>query len=123
MTMSNTAAKRRVSLSLDTTMPFDALIMNRLERLPQSRRHEWLRGLLVQGFQAECRLLRELEEEGAAQHPALPVRAIDAQRLPTSDESIDVDRVPTPSVPAVAAADSRSANGAVSLAMLRKVIG
>jgi hypothetical protein len=36
----------------------EAILMNRLERLPLSRRQEWLRGLLVQGFRAECQALR-----------------------------------------------------------------
>lgn len=43
--------------------------MNRLERIPTTRRQEWLRGLLVQGFRSECLALRgvpERREPGSA---------------------------------------------------------
>ena len=43
--------------------------MNRLERIPTTRRQEWLRGLLVQGFRSECQALRCLpgkREPGSA---------------------------------------------------------
>ena len=37
--------------------------MNRLERIPTTRRQEWLRGLLVQGFRSECQALRGVPEK------------------------------------------------------------
>ena len=37
--------------------------MNRLERIPTTRRQEWLRGLLVQGFRSECLALRRVPEK------------------------------------------------------------
>ena len=43
----------RVVLQLDTRIALEAIILNRLERIPKARRQEWLRGLLVQGFRQE----------------------------------------------------------------------
>lgn len=51
---------QRITLQLDTRITLEALILNRLERIPKARRQEWLRGLLVQGFRAECRTLRDV---------------------------------------------------------------
>ena len=45
-------------LHLDTRITLEAIILNRLERIPSARRQEWLRGLLVQGFRVECQTLR-----------------------------------------------------------------
>lgn len=53
----------RLTLQLDLHIAFEALILNRLDRLPSSRHQEWLRGLLVQGFRAECQLLRNVPEQ------------------------------------------------------------
>ena len=47
-----------ITLQLDTRIALEAIILNQIERVPARRRQEWLRGLLVQGFRAECRLLR-----------------------------------------------------------------
>lgn len=54
-------AGRNIALKLDPRMALEALILNRLGRLPRTRRPEWLRGLLVQGFVSECRMLRTVE--------------------------------------------------------------
>ena len=48
----------RITLQLDSRIALEAIILNRIERVPARRRQEWLRGLLVQGFRAECQLLR-----------------------------------------------------------------
>jgi hypothetical protein len=49
---------QRIFLQLDPRIALEAIILNQLERIPQARRQEWLRGLLVQGFRAECQVLR-----------------------------------------------------------------
>jgi hypothetical protein len=56
--MAKTKPGYRVVIQLDPRVALEAILMNRLERLPLSRRQEWLRGLLVQGFRAECQALR-----------------------------------------------------------------
>jgi len=50
-------------LQLDTRIALEAIILNRLQRIPTNRRQEWLRGLLVQGFRQECLALRGTMDE------------------------------------------------------------
>jgi hypothetical protein len=58
-------------LQLDTRIALEAIILNRIERVPVRRRQEWLRGLLVQGFRSECQMLRTTEvEHGNSQQTA-----------------------------------------------------
>ncbi len=52
-----------IVVQLDPRMALEAIIGNRLERIPATRRQEWLRGLLMQGFRAECLALRSVPEK------------------------------------------------------------
>ncbi|MEW5756435.1 MAG: hypothetical protein AB1810_09020 [Pseudomonadota bacterium] len=52
-------------LQLDPRVAFEALVLSRLERIPEARRQEWLRGLLVQGFRHECQGLKAAQDEVA----------------------------------------------------------
>ena len=61
--MAKSTGANRLTLHLDPRVAFEALILNRLERIPKSRRQEWLRGLLVQGFRQECQSLRVVQGE------------------------------------------------------------
>jgi hypothetical protein len=61
--MAKSAGGKRIVLQLDPRVAFEALILNRLERIPEGRRQEWLRGLLVQGFRQECQSLRVVVDE------------------------------------------------------------
>mgnify|MGYP007022268041 CR=1 FL=1 len=61
--MAKTTGSKRIALQLDPRVAFEALILNRLERIPETRRQEWLRGLLVQGFRQECQSLRVVQDE------------------------------------------------------------
>ena len=61
--MAKAAGGKRVFLQLDIRVTLEALILNRLERVPEGRRQEWLRGLLVQGFRYECQSLRIAQDE------------------------------------------------------------
>jgi hypothetical protein len=67
--MAKATPGHRIVLQLDPRVALEAIILNRLERIPTTRRQEWLRGLLVQGFRSECQALRSAPE--------------DAQRSPT----------------------------------------
>lgn len=53
-----TATQQRVTILLDVRIPLEALILNRLTRLPAERRTDWLRCLLVTGFSSECRAIK-----------------------------------------------------------------
>ena len=48
----------RLVLHLDLRITLEAIILNRVECIPATRRQEWLRGLLVQGFRSELQALR-----------------------------------------------------------------
>ncbi|MCG7872647.1 MAG: hypothetical protein JAZ11_11155 [Candidatus Thiodiazotropha lotti] len=61
--MAKTKPGHRVVVHLDLRIALEAIIMNRLECIPTTRRQEWLRGLLVQGFRSECMALRGLPEK------------------------------------------------------------
>jgi hypothetical protein len=63
MARNSTRHGHRITLQLDTRITLEAIILNRMERIPKARRQEWLRGLLVQGFRVECRVLREVPRE------------------------------------------------------------
>ncbi|WXG51865.1 MAG: hypothetical protein RNU03_13825 [Candidatus Sedimenticola sp. (ex Thyasira tokunagai)] len=57
--MAKANSRNRVVLQLDPRIALEAIILNRLERIPKARRQEWVRGLLVQGFRIECQVQRE----------------------------------------------------------------
>jgi len=56
--MTKANPRNRIVLQLDERIALEAIILNRRERIPATRRQEWLRGLLVQGFRSECQTLR-----------------------------------------------------------------
>lgn len=63
-------------ISLDTRVPLEAMILQRLYRLPQSRQNEWLRQLLLLGFRSECQAIRSQQ--------ALPAHAMPMRQQSTS---------------------------------------
>lgn len=60
--MAKASGRNRIVLQLDPRIALEALILNRIERVPKARQQEWLRGLLVQGFQVECQVCREVSD-------------------------------------------------------------
>ena len=71
---------RRVSVRLDPGLLVEALILKRLDTVPKRRHPDWIRALLVQGFLAESRVVRQLKGP-AAEHP------IAKRRVPPSPGS------------------------------------
>jgi hypothetical protein len=122
--MSATAIGRRLVLKLDADMPFESLILQRLIRLPASRRHDWLRTLLVEGFKAECRSLRELQGGVHGNPDTLPMGAGNAASESGGDGHVaqpaPVTRARTAITPAKG---SCPAEASVTFASLRRVIG
>lgn len=47
-------APRRLTVTLDPEFPVERCILSRLQRLRRGRGQEWLRGLLVAGYQHEA---------------------------------------------------------------------
>ena len=54
---------QRLVLHLDLRITLEAIILNRVECIPATRRQEWLRGLLVQGFRSEFQALRGAQDD------------------------------------------------------------
>jgi len=71
---------RRVTVRLDPGLLVEALILKRLNTVPKRRHPDWIRALLVQGFLAECRVVRQLA--GTASENAFAKR-----RMPPSPGS------------------------------------
>jgi len=57
--MTSRRSTQQIVLVLDTRLPWESLLVNRWQDLPPERRSEWLRGVLLQGFRAECQSLRQ----------------------------------------------------------------
>ena len=122
--MADRGGGQRLCLQLDLRMAFEALILQRLQRIPTGRRQEWLRGLLVQGFLDECRLRREAGGEVCA-----PPRAA-TPRQGTAFAGWLTERSPTPQPPPAPNADRCDPPRPAAVdtndkpfAHLRKVIG
>ena len=115
---------QRIALKLDLSIAFEALILNRLRRLPESRRTEWLRGLLVQGFQSECRALRKLQHAGQTGADAPWNQNVAAhQSVPAINRQSLVPRPKTSPQAEPVAMKAQQPGTTVSFAALRKVIG
>jgi len=53
----------RVTIQLDPRVALESVLLNRHRQLPVTRRQEWLRGLLVQGFRSEIETLRGTSDD------------------------------------------------------------
>ena len=116
---------QRIALKLDVGMAFEALILNRLARLPNTRRQEWLRRLLVQGFQCECLALRKLQRrlEPEREVPPSGQKLAAHQSLPpVRHQAPRQERMTVPQADSTAI-NTQQPGGKVSFAALRKVIG
>ncbi|MEL0585492.1 MAG: hypothetical protein AAES65_11530 [Candidatus Thiodiazotropha sp. (ex. Lucinoma kazani)] len=100
----------RVAIQLDSRIALEAIILYRLHGMPNARRQEWLRGLLVQGFRQECQDLRGMSEERR-----LSSTMAYAPRLASVAKATPREEIPVPPQ-AVAPSDK-------PFAALRKVIG
>ena len=107
---------QRVSVQLDSRITLEAHILYQLERLPASRRQEWLRGLLVQGFRAECQFLRSV---AAGTTPHLMWRP---KHLWAGKVVQPIERV-TPVMTAVSSALTTTRSAVKPYAALGQVIG
>jgi len=129
--MAKTTAGKRIALQLDPRVAFEALILNRLERIPDVRRREWLRGLLVQGFRHECQLLRVVQDELVPQPMRPPQGQGVSTRQPRTAFAAWLAQPSAPSAPPATETETTpvavEANNATvqgkPFAGLRKVIG
>ncbi len=98
---------------LDPRVGLEAILLNRWERLPPNRRQEWLRNLLVQGFRAECQLLRAGNEGSRRTVPTAFTQWLTEAAAPP----------PAPEIPVVTPTTHVAENTTKPFAALRKVIG
>lgn len=122
------ATQHRLNVCLDTRVPLEAVILNRLQRLPQPRQSDWLKNLLVTGFSAECQTLRLQaavpSPQGVFEHP---YRSTSARTPPSGGEALHRGTA-TPAEPddrrsVEAPTMVRSANAAKPFAHLKSIIG
>ena len=126
--MTKATAGKRIALLLDPRVAFEALILNRLERIPEVRRQEWLRGLLVQGFRQECQSLRVVQDEVVPQPMRPPQGQGVSTRQPRTAFAAWLAQRSAPRVIETAATPAAvevntAAGQAKPFAGLRKVIG
>ena len=110
--MPNRGPGTRVAVQLDDRIALEAIILSRLRRVPENRRQEWLRGLLVQGFRQEC---RTLQETAVAKRPP-PVMAFSSR--PEGGRGSSNNPVVNPKLPQPTAGSAGK-----PFAVLGKVIG
>jgi len=101
---------QRVAFKLDGAIAFEALLLTRLAQLPATRRQEWLRGLLVRGFERECLSLRAIQrdEQKHAKPPPTEAMAVEPPAAPQASSARPI---------------AGNVDNVVSFASLRKVIG
>lgn len=126
--MAKATVGKRIMLQLDPRVTFEVLILNRLERIPDGRRQEWLRGLLVQGFRQECQSLRVVQDDVDPQPIRPPQRQGVSTRQPRTAfadwlaQPAAPPDMPTKTTP-VAVEANTAADQRKPFAGLRKVIG
>lgn len=56
---------QQISVSLDTRIPLEAMVLQRLRRLPKDRQNDWLRQLVLTAFQSECHTIKSEQRQPA----------------------------------------------------------
>lgn len=54
---------QQIKVSLDTRIPLEAMVLQRLHRLPRDRQNEWLRQLVLTGFRSECHVIKSEQSQ------------------------------------------------------------
>jgi hypothetical protein len=114
--VAKTKPGQRIVLQLDPRIALEAIILNRWERIPATRRQEWLRGLLVQGFRSECQALRG-SSDGATRRPESGLKN---RKVSDAQKSVCLAE-PKPVVATVTHSQANTANK--PFAALGKVMG
>ncbi len=88
---------QQISLSLDRRIPLEAILLQRLQRLPRDRQNEWLRQLLSVGFRSECQVIKS---EQILPAPNLISRAWSTHTVMEGCHPIDTDNHHSADTPA-----------------------
>jgi hypothetical protein len=115
-------AKPCIGVNLDAGIAVEALLLEKLAKLPEARREEWLRCLLLKGFQKECHELQKLSCRAPRSSVAISPRAADELR--STDFRATAASTPEAPTTSPRASDApQSPVTIVSLTALRKMIG
>ncbi|MDE0251028.1 MAG: hypothetical protein OXK72_08530 [Gammaproteobacteria bacterium] len=122
--MARTVHGMRTVVRLDSRIALEAILLNRYERVPKTRREEWLRRLLVQGFLSECRAVQGVQERPQHRQKAFGDWLVQESntRASAPGTAITAPTSPPPCRPPGPAQVS-DAGGAGKFAALRAVIG
>lgn len=114
-----------LTICLDRRIPLEALVVNRLQRLPVLRRDEWLRNLLVLGFRVDCNSIKAQQSALTQQTATRRSTTVspDWLRQPINGESIDQVESEASISLAYAATPRRVSGHSKPFAQLTKVIG
>ena len=88
---------QHISLSLDRRIPLEAILLQRLQRLPRDRQSAWLRQLLAAGFRSECQVIKS---EQSLPAPNLISRAWSTRTVMEGCHPIDTDNLQSADMPA-----------------------
>ncbi len=119
-----TPINQRINLQLNIALPFEALILKRLVRVPRELRDEWLRGLLVQGFKRECGDLKDVQSDSETVGNAAPAQNVvrhPDDSVAKTKSPISKARAKPQSAPPVVKA--QQGGDTICFAELRNVIG
>ena len=96
--MMQSGSSHRITFFLDTRVSLESLVLNRLHRLPDIRREEWLRCLLMLGFRTECQTISYQQSNITSAHPTSRLQTTFshwlAQGTMAKPESIPVEQMP-----------------------------
>lgn len=128
MTMASPDPTARYTVVLQSNVPLDRLLVERLHALTDSARRQWLRSLLIEGFLLECRMVQLAQ--GSA-HANVSARGEHHRPVPTSApftlavKLCSTGNLTTPASPLETrdAAVPLSLGTGKPLAYLRRVIG
>lgn len=73
---------QQLVIELDHEVSLESNLLNRYARLPATRRQEWLRGLLLQGFRDEIRTLSGVQASERRRPMMAFTRRISRKTLP-----------------------------------------
>jgi hypothetical protein len=59
------ATLQQISVSLDSRIPLEAMVLQRLHRLPRDRQNGWLRQLVLTGFHSDCQAIKSEQRQPA----------------------------------------------------------
>ena len=113
---------KNIALQLDVAIVREALILNRLGRLSESSKQAWLRGLLIQGFQIECRAHQDMQRPDPGETNAPRQQTTITQQAAVEHRDPEPQQETDPHIKPIATSE-QTARNIVSFAALRKVIG